>query len=103
MRGMLAVVASVLVVVAANLSDVAPLGTYKPIERRHWAFQPRKQVSPPTLQDPAAKAWIRTPVDNFVLASLRKAELQPAPAADRATLIRRVTYDLHGLPPTPEE
>jgi hypothetical protein len=50
-----------------------------------------------------AKAWIRTPVDRFVLTGLRTAGLRPAPAADRATLIRRVTYDLHGLPPTPEE
>ncbi len=82
--------------------DVAPLGTYRPAERRHWAFQPRKAVLPPALNDAAAKAWVRTPVDNFVLESLRKAGLQPAPQADRVTLIRRLTYDLHGLPPTPE-
>ena len=83
--------------------DVAPLGVYTAAERRHWAFQPRKDVAPPAFDDAAAKAWIRTPIDAFVLAGLRKAELTPAPEADRATLIRRVTYNLHGLPPTPEE
>ncbi len=83
--------------------DIAPLGSYTAVERRHWAFQPRKDVAPPVFDDAAAKAWIRTPVDAFVLAGLRKAELAPAPEADRATLIRRVTFNLHGLPPTPEE
>ena len=83
--------------------EVAPLGTYTAAERRHWAFQPRADAPPPVFADATAKAWIRTPVDAFILAGLRKAGLAPAPPADRATLIRRVTYDLHGLPPTPEE
>ncbi|MBM3782895.1 MAG: DUF1549 domain-containing protein [Acidobacteria bacterium] len=78
---------------------VAPLGRYTAVERRHWAFQPRRAALPPSIRD----AWIRTPIDNFVLEGLRKAELMPAPEADRATLIRRVTYDLHGLPPTVAE
>ena len=78
---------------------VAPLGKYTPVERRYWAFQPRKDVAPPAISDP----WIRTPIDAFILAGLRKQGLKPAPEADRATLIRRVTYDLVGLPPTPEE
>jgi hypothetical protein len=78
---------------------VAPLGKYTPVERRYWAFQPRKDVAPPALSDP----WIRTPIDAFILDGLRKKDLKPAPEADRATLIRRVTYDLIGLPPTPEE
>jgi hypothetical protein len=95
--------ASVATIVAWEGADVAPLGTYKPAERRHWAFQPRKQAEPPAFADAAAKAWIRTPVDAFILDKLRKASLKPAPTADRATLIRRLTYDLHGLPPTPEE
>ena len=84
-------------------NPTAPLGAYTPAERRHWAFQPRADVKPPVFTDPAAKAWLRTPIDAFVLAGLRKEGLKPAPEADRATLIRRVTYDLHGLPPTPEE
>jgi len=88
---------------APEVTDVAPLGSFTPVERRHWAFQPRKAVTPPAFTDAAAKSWIRTPIDAFILAGLRKAELTPAAEADRATLIRRVTYNLHGLPPTPEE
>ena len=53
----------------------------------------------PRLDD----GWIRTPIDAFVLAKLREKGLHPSPEADRRTLIRRLTYDLHGLPPTPEE
>jgi hypothetical protein len=82
---------------------VAPLGTYTAVERRHWAFQPRKDAAPPSFTDPADKAWVKTPVDAFLLAALKKAGLKPAPAAGRATLIRRVTFDLTGLPPTPGE
>jgi hypothetical protein len=47
--------------------------------------------------------WVRTPIDAFILASLQKNNLTPSPEADRRTLIRRVTYDLHGLPPTAED
>ncbi len=81
----------------------APLPTYKPFERRYWAFQPRAQAQPPVFTDAAAKRWIKTPIDAFVLENLRKAKLDPAPPADRETLIRRVTFDLLGLPPAPEE
>ncbi len=88
---------------ASTEPGVAPLGSYTTAERRHWAFQPRKDVPPPAFGDAAAKAFIRTPIDAFILEKLRKEGLSPAPEADRATLIRRVTYDLHGLPPTPEE
>src|SRR5262249_8270703 len=47
--------------------------------------------------------WVKTPVDAFILARLDQTGLKPAPSADRATLLRRVTYDLTGLPPTPTE
>jgi Protein of unknown function (DUF1553)/Protein of unknown function (DUF1549) len=91
---------------ASNSADektekIAPMGVYKPAERRYWAFQQRKDVTPPA--NPTDKAWVKTPVDAFVLAGLKKAGLKPAPQADKVTLIRRLTYDLHGLPPTPEE
>jgi hypothetical protein len=66
----------------------------------HWSFQPPRPQSPPAT---AYGAWIRTPVDAFVLARLEAAGLRPAPPADRATLLRRVTFDLIGLPPTPDE
>src|SRR5262249_40565590 len=60
------------------------------------------------VQDPALPAvkdvtWVRTPLDTFVLAKLETAGLRPAPAADRRTLLRRATFDLTGLPPTPGE
>lgn len=66
----------------------------------HWAFQPVRKPTPPPVKN---SRWVKTPVDNFVLAALEKKRLKPAPPADRRTLIRRVTYDLTGLPPTPDE
>lgn len=103
MREVLAFLAAASALAAWNGFEVAPLGVYKPVERRHWAFQPRKIVTPPQFQDSEANSWIVNPVDHFILEGLRKAELKPAPPAGSAELIRRVTYDLHGLPPTPEE
>ena len=82
---------------------IAPLGKYTPAERRHWAFVKRAHPDVPTFRDPADRAWIKTPVDAFILARLKKEGLKPSPAADRATLIRRVSFDLTGLPPTPAE
>jgi hypothetical protein len=68
--------------------------------RKHWAFQPIKAVIPPDVKN---KTWPRSPLDSFILAKLEAAGLSPAPAADKRTLIRRVTYDLTGLPPSPAE
>lgn len=65
-----------------------------------WSFRPLTQPSIPSVKD---KSWIRTPIDCFILAKLESKGLRPSPTADRAALIRRATYDLHGLPPTPEE
>ena len=48
-------------------------------------------------------SWIRNPIDNFLLAGMERLELTPAAEADRRTLIRRLSFDLIGLPPTPEE
>ena len=67
----------------------------------HWAFIAPKRPAVPVLENPPAK--IENPIDAFILARLAKEKLAPSPAADRATLIRRVTYDLTGLPPTPAE
>lgn len=64
-------------------------------ERSHWAFQP--------VRDPAVPQGGRTPIDAFVLRRLAEKRLHPAVRADKRTLIRRATFDLHGLPPTPEE
>ncbi len=68
--------------------------------RRHWAFQPVGAPTPPTVRRPD---WCRTPIDAFILSRLEAAGLEPSPPADRRTLIRRASYDLTGLPPTPEE
>src|SRR6202162_4124177 len=102
MKGLVAILAGVAALWAAEMT-VAPLGTYKAAERRYWAFQPRAAVTPPVFSDAAAKAWVKTPIDAFILTALRKAGLKPAPAASREMLIRRATYDLLGLPPTPQE
>jgi len=82
---------------------VAPLGTYTDAQRNYWAFVPRKNITPPVITNPVDKAGVKTPIDAFIVAGLRKAGLRPAPQADKVTLIRRATYDLHGVPPTPEE
>ena len=65
-----------------------------------WSFQPPQNPTPPTVQN---RTWPRSDLDRFVLAKLEAAGLEPAPPADRRTLIRRATFDLTGLPPTPEE
>jgi mono/diheme cytochrome c family protein len=64
---------------------------------KHWAFRPPVRSEPPTVSDPA---WSRNEIDRFVRARLDREGLAPQPEADRATLIRRVTLDLTGLPPT---
>ncbi len=67
----------------------------------HWAFQPLATVEPPSqLSKPD---WVRNPIDSFVLGRLDAAALEPSIEADRTTLIRRVSLDLLGLPPTPPE
>jgi len=76
---------------------------YAPEERAHWSLQPRRQVSPPIPEEAAQRAELGTAVDAFILARLERAGLHPAPPADRHTLIRRITLDLTGLPPTPLE
>ncbi len=64
-----------------------------------WSLRPLREAAAPQ----AAAEWGRTPVDAFVLRGLRAAGLEPSPPADRRTLIRRLTFDLHGLPPAAEE
>jgi uncharacterized protein DUF1549/uncharacterized protein DUF1553/cytochrome c len=71
-----------------------------PVPQRHWSFQPLKRPPLPAVK---AKGQVQSPVDRIILAKLEAAKIPPAPPADRRTLIRRVTYDLTGLPPTPAE
>ena len=68
--------------------------------RKHWAFQP---VQTPPLPAVQGRAWVRNEVDLFTLDRMEQAGVKPAPDVDRHTLLRRVTYDLTGLPPTPAE
>jgi len=70
-------------------------------QQTHWAFQPvKKDLRPPVTSKPS---WVQTPVDAFILAKLEEKKLAPAEPASRLTLLRRVTYDLTGLPPTLDE
>jgi hypothetical protein len=69
-------------------------------QRAFWSFQPVKRPAPPAVRDPS---WVRSDLDAFVLRALEDRGMRPAPAADRRSLLRRVYFDLIGLPPTPEE
>ena len=87
----------------ATLVLASGLETYTAVERRHWAFGKRTRPQIPAFSDAAAKAWVRGPIDSFILKKLRAEGLRPAPAADRAILIRRAYFDMTGLPPSPAE
>jgi hypothetical protein len=76
------------------------LGSFTAAQRKFWAFQPVKRSTLPVVKN---AAWVKNPIDTFLLARLEAKGLKPAPPADRRTLIRRATFDLTGLPPTPEE
>ncbi len=71
-----------------------------PEAKKYWAYQPVKRPPVPAVKD---ARWVRNPIDAFVLAKLQQKGLSPNPLADRVALVRRVYYDLLGLPPTPEE
>ena len=80
---------------AADVKDEAWIGS----RRGYWAFQKPVRPDPPALTDP----WIRTPIDAFVLEAMRAKGLTPSKPIDRERLLRRVTLDVTGLPPTPGE
>jgi mono/diheme cytochrome c family protein len=84
--------------VAAKVQSSA--GRITPEQRAFWSFQPVRKSHPPAV---ANGEWARQPVDRFIYAKLRERGLQPAPRATRSTWLRRVTFDLIGLPPTPQE
>ena len=85
--------------------EVAAVGKVKPFDlaaRRdeHWCWQPIQDHAPPAVKD---AAWPTTSVDRFILAKLEAKSLRPAPQADKLVLLRRVYFDLVGLPPSVEE
>ncbi len=82
----------------ANWPDTMAASTRK--AEKHWAFQPLHKVQPPTVKN---SGWARTDVDRFILAQLEAKGLTPAPEATRTQLIRRVAFDLTGLPPDPAD
>jgi len=93
----------------AKLRDWIDQGALVPSEKpptvgnsksRHWAFQPVSRPAPPEVRE---RAWVRNPVDRFVAARFESEGFSSSPEADRAALIRRVSLDLTGLPPTPAE
>lgn len=67
---------------------------------KHWSFQPVQQATPPVVEHPE---WCRSSVDRFIVAKLEHAGLKPTHEAEKRVLIRRLSYDLTGLPPTPDE
>jgi hypothetical protein len=79
---------------------VMPGGSLAAGAQRHWAFQPVADPTPPVVK---RKEWPRTSVDRFILARLEAKGIMPSPRADKRILIRRATFDLTGLPPTPDE
>ncbi|MEO8270314.1 MAG: DUF1549 domain-containing protein, partial [Aureliella sp.] len=92
---------------AAHESDGPNATQHKPIKgmsiedgREFWSFKP---LTKPTVPSPRDRDRVSTAVDAFVLAQLEAVGIDPAPPADKRTLIRRVTFDLIGLPPTPSE
>jgi hypothetical protein len=84
-------------VAAIGLLCCLDLGAGEPL---HWSFRPVQSADVPAVRD---ASWPRTPVDRFVLARLEDQHLEPAPEADRRTLVRRIYFDLIGLPPSGEE
>ena len=77
-----------------------PERTWTAEQKAHWSFVPPRRPATPSVK---AKGWVRNPIDAFILATIEEVELTPAAEADRRTLIRRVTFDLTGLPPSPAE
>ncbi len=72
-------------------------------ERDHWSLRPLAAAEVPQIGDPALAQWARTDIDRFIAEKYEQLGLAPAPPADPQELVRRLYYDLHGLPPTPEQ
>jgi hypothetical protein len=82
---------------AATAEKTAATSTNSQAFTNHWAFKAPVRSTLPSVK---TKGWVRGPIDNFILARLGKEKLKPSPGADKATLLRRLSLDLVGLPPT---
>ena len=85
-------------------ADITDKDAFDIAERKaeHWAWQPvRRDIQPPSVETVGGADWASTAVDRFILAKLQAAELSPSVRATRRTLVRRLYFDLIGLPPTP--
>jgi cytochrome c553 len=80
--------------------SIGPTANYERLRHEHWAWQPLHDSPPPTVKD---TGWPQNEIDHYVLAKLEEKGLTPVADADKRTLIRRLTFDLTGLPPTPED
>lgn len=80
-----------------SVVDETPINEF---DRDHWAYRP---ITPPPFPAVSQPNWARSPIDLFILGRLDDAGVRPAPRADRATLIRRLCFDLTGLPPSPAQ
>jgi len=92
-----------LLVTASTMANAGADDVYSDEERSHWSLLPRTTPAIPTFANPADAAWPANPIDAFILARLKQAELRPAAPAERRVLARRAHFNLTGLPPTPEE
>ena len=97
------VVPVVLVGGIAAGSDSAAADGYTDEERSHWSFQPRMRVRAPVGDSETGRDWMRGPVDAFVVSRLIKSDLQPAPLATAEVMLRRLFFQLTGLPPTADD
>src|SRR4051812_40415349 len=82
-----------------SLRALAVEKQFTDIDRKHWAFQPIAHPEPP----PLSSSWGRNTIDAFISQKLQQKHLHPAAPADKATLLRRATFDLLGLPPMATE
>lgn len=90
----------IIVLTALSCTSISTLVCAEPAAVKHWAYEPPRRAAWPSVKD--AK-WVRNSIDRFVLARLEREGIRPSVEADLITLLRRLTFDLTGLPPSPDE
>lgn len=82
------------------LTEPLPATKFTDEQKAFWSLQPLKKITPPDVRD---EAWLGNDVDRFILAELEANDIRPAAMAERRTLMRRITYDINGMPPSPQQ